>query len=83
MEDYKRSWEQTRFVAYITAQCQSTKKLKIEDIMKFPWQASESKKKKTHAISADEKNRIAAEMQKLQAGIKTTNISITENIPIQ
>lgn len=33
----KESWEQARFNGYITAQVNSTKKLKITDIMKFPW----------------------------------------------
>lgn len=33
----KMNLEQTRFLAYITAQCQSTKKLKITDIMQFSW----------------------------------------------
>lgn len=33
----KASWEQTRTISYITAQCQSSKKLNPEDLMKFPW----------------------------------------------
>lgn len=34
----KESWEQARFGAYITAQANSTKKLKITDILEFPWE---------------------------------------------
>lgn len=34
----KESWEQTRLLGYITAQTQSTKKLKPTDIIKFPWE---------------------------------------------
>jgi hypothetical protein len=34
---HKEDWEQTRFIGYITAQVNSTKKLKKEDIIKFSW----------------------------------------------
>ena len=34
---HKENWEQTRFLGYITAQVNSTKKLKKEDILKFDW----------------------------------------------
>lgn len=34
----KDNWEQTRLISYITAQVNSTKNLKITDIMKFPWE---------------------------------------------
>ncbi len=40
---YKTSWEQTRFMAYITAQTQSIKRLKPTDIMQFPWDKEEVK----------------------------------------
>lgn len=33
----KESWEQTRLLAYITAQVNSTKKLKPTDIISFSW----------------------------------------------
>ena len=33
----RNSWEQARMVAYVIAQCNSTKKLKHTDIMKFTW----------------------------------------------
>lgn len=33
----KESWEQTRMLGFIIAQTQSTKKIKPEDIIKFPW----------------------------------------------
>lgn len=35
---HKEGWEQTRFNSYVVAQTQSTKKLKMDDIMKFPWE---------------------------------------------
>lgn len=34
---YKNSWEQARLIAYVTAQVNSTKKIKMADIMNFPW----------------------------------------------
>lgn len=37
----KESWEQTRTIGYITAQCQSTKKFEPKDIMTFPWDKNE------------------------------------------
>ena len=36
-EKSKSEWEQTRFLAYVTAQVNSTKKLKPTDILKFDW----------------------------------------------
>lgn len=33
----RNSWEQVRMVAYVIAQCNSTKKLKPTDIMQFTW----------------------------------------------
>lgn len=33
----KNNWEQARMIAYVTAQCNSTKKLKPTDIMQFAW----------------------------------------------
>ena len=39
-------WERTRFQSYITAQCQSTKKMKPTDIIKFDWD-NEGKKQTT------------------------------------
>lgn len=46
MED----WEQTRLLAYITAQVNSTKKLKLNDIMKFHWDENENEKGKNGKI---------------------------------
>ena len=33
----KNTWEQTRMIAYIIAQCNSSKQLKVTDILKFDW----------------------------------------------
>lgn len=34
----QEEWEQTRLLAYIQAQCNTKKKLKLADIIKFPWE---------------------------------------------
>lgn len=36
-EHYKNTWEQVRMLCYITAQCQSTKPIKPQDILQFGW----------------------------------------------
>lgn len=38
---YKDSWEQARLIAYITAQCNSTKRLSQDDIISFYWENKE------------------------------------------
>lgn len=38
---HKESWEQTRILAYILAQVNSTKKLKPTDILSFTWDKEE------------------------------------------
>lgn len=56
----KESWEQARLQAYVTAQCQSTKKLEMTDVMTFPWEDV-----KTEKIEAtrDEKEALMKEMK--------------------
>lgn len=44
---YRDSWEQTRFVCYMTAQVNSKKRLRPKDIMVFPWE-KESKTQQHH-----------------------------------
>lgn len=39
---HKDDWEQARLVAYIVAQCNSTKKLKLQDISRFYWEEPEA-----------------------------------------
>ena len=34
---YRETWEQARFIGFVLAQTNSKKRLKIEDIIKFPW----------------------------------------------
>lgn len=39
---YKDSWEQSRLVAYMVAQTNSTKQLKLSDILKFHWEKEDT-----------------------------------------
>ena len=50
---YKESWEQARLVAYIIAQCNSTKKLKLQDISKFYWEDGEVVNDDTYISTSD------------------------------
>ena len=56
-EQYKTSWEQTRFIAYITASCQATKELKPQDLIKFSWE-----KDNTPLPSKEEQEQVKARM---------------------
>ena len=39
---YKDSWEQSRLIAYMIAQTNSTKRLKLTDILKFQWEKGDA-----------------------------------------
>lgn len=34
---HKEDWEQARLISYLIAQTNSTKQMKVTDILKFPW----------------------------------------------
>ena len=48
---HKQNWEQTRLLAYIIAQSNSTKKINITDVIKFNW---DNEKNETIDIMTDE-----------------------------
>lgn len=48
---HKQNWEQTRLLAYIQAQSNSTKKINITDVVKFSW---DNEKNNTIDIMTDE-----------------------------
>lgn len=58
----KTSWEQTRTVGYITAQCQSTKKISPQDMMPFPWESDGQ----SEDITDDERKDILKEMKDME-----------------
>lgn len=53
---HKDDWEQARLVAYLVAQTNSTKSLKVTDIMQFYWEQQEEKK--DTSVSDAEKERL-------------------------
>lgn len=55
----KEAWEQTRTVSYITAQCQSTKKLDPMEMIPLPWDRKEEK----HIDTEEEKELLMKEMK--------------------
>ena len=56
----RTSWEQTRTISYITAQCQSTKKLDPMELMPFTWDRKEEK----HIDTQEEKDEMMREMKR-------------------
>ena len=52
----KEQWEQARMISYITAQCNSTKKLKMTDILTFPWDTEQDET--TTGITNDDIKRL-------------------------
>ena len=48
---HKQNWEQTRLLAYVIAQSNSTKKINITDVVKFSW---DDTKNETIDIMTDE-----------------------------
>lgn len=59
LERRKRdAWEQTRILGYITAQVNSTKKLKQSDILSFPWDKETVNKKKIVTVPDTEIERL-------------------------
>lgn len=39
---YKENWEQARLISYLIAQTNSTKQLKVTDILKFKWDENDA-----------------------------------------
>ena len=59
----KESWEQTRTVAFVTAQSQSTKKLDMQEMMTFPWEKNKEEVKDT----PEEREAVRKEMEAIKA----------------
>ena len=59
---YQSSWEQTRFLSYVIAQVNSTKRLDgPADIMTFPWEEKEAEEPKV--ITDNDVDRLKEKMQ--------------------
>ena len=69
----KEDWQRTRLLAYIQAQTNSTKKLKLEDIISFSWEKEENEelKKNDNEVTQEELEQMmreADEMKKIMFG---------------
>lgn len=60
----KQDWEQTRLVSYVTAQSQSSKRIKVDDIMQFPWD-KETKKGNT-TVSQEDRIRLTQRIKEIE-----------------
>lgn len=68
---HKQNWEQTRLLAYIIAQSNSTKKINITDVVKFSW---DNEKNETIDIMTDaDKDRLKKKSNEI---IKELNAKI-------
>jgi hypothetical protein len=61
--EYQRSWEQARFIAYVIAQVNSKKKIAPSDIMKFSW---DNNKNVTAPLSAEQRREMEALMKQVE-----------------
>lgn len=57
----KDGWEQTRLVSYMVAQVNSTKELKVKDIMTFPWE-----KEVEEESSLEDRQAVLDEMKQIE-----------------
>ena len=56
---YRTSWEQTRFLAHCLLTPYSKKKLRVEDIIRFPWEGGRKKaKEKPRRLSPEELRKV-------------------------
>lgn len=72
----KQQLESTRFISYIIAQSQSTKPIKITDIMQFEWDKKETKNSTSKLPPKQEIERLK---QKVLQREKQINTHITPN----
>ena len=60
----KDSWEQARFMGYISAQTHSTRKMSVSDIVSFPWE--EGAKSHDTAMTNEDKRRLELKAKQLE-----------------
>ena len=54
----RAAWERARFIAYVTAQCQSSKPMKPDDVMAFPWDGKDDEDVSTTSMSEADRQRL-------------------------
>lgn len=73
---HKEEWEQTRMLAYIQAQLKSKKKLKIDDLMTFPWDEKTTSNGVKKEITKEDMERLQERIKHIQHG-RFSNKTIT------
>ena len=58
----KENWEQTRLQLLVSAQANSKKRLKLQDILKFPWDGKSEKK----SIDKNDIERLEAKAKEIE-----------------
>jgi len=61
---YKDGWEQARLIAYMVAQVNSKRTLKMDDILPLPWEKDEAEPEHITSITKEEIEQLKAEAQK-------------------
>lgn len=64
---HKEEWEQARLISYLIAQTNSTKKLKLFDVIKFPW---DIEKPEDTSISNNEVERLKEKAKQFASYLK-------------
>lgn len=59
----KDGWEQARLIAYMVAQVNSKRTLKMDDILPFPWEKEEDETEHVTSITKEEIEQLKAEAQ--------------------
>lgn len=78
LEYYERGdWERTRFLSYTNIQSQSSKRLKPQDILQFPWEKEESNTDQINSNS-EPLTQLDIERLKEQAKIISQNLETNE-----
>lgn len=65
----QEDWEQARMITYFIAQVNSKKKLKLEDIIKFPWE-SDKKDSVDTEITKEDNDRLKRKAEYIQNLLK-------------
>ena len=65
----REGWEQTRVIAHVIAQANSTKQLEASDILRFPWDEEQGKKKRS-TVSDEDIERLRKEAKLIEQQIQ-------------
>lgn len=69
----KDNWEIGRFISYIIAQVNSSKKITMDQLLKFPWEDNDKKNKEAQIVTKQQREELirkSREMEKLLYGDK-------------